>query len=123
MKKITNSLVVAWIMITKLINHTSENGCIRKKSYDGETKWKYFSIEVDELLEIYNSIWKKLAIILKKNLLENPSTITKILQTNKRSYGMTLQIFMINKMPKTGSKKIKPIIYKCCSMNVHTLYK
>ena len=113
MKKITNSLVVAWIMITKLIHHTSENGCIRKKSYDGETKWKYFSIEVDELLEIYNSIWKNLAIILKKNLLENPSTIKKILQTNKRSYGMTLQIFMINKMPKTGSKKIKPIIYKC----------
>ena len=88
MKKITNSFVVAWIMITKLIH-------------------------LDELLEKYNSIWKNLAIILKKNLIENPSTIKKILESNQKSYGMTLQIFMINKMPKVGSKKMKPITHKC----------
>ena len=74
-KKITNFLVVAWIMITKLIH-------------------------LDELLEKYNSIWKNLAIILKRNLIENLSTIKKILENNQKSYGMTLQIFMINKCLK-----------------------
>ena len=29
------------------------------KSYDGQTKWMYFLIEGDELLEKYNTIWDK----------------------------------------------------------------
>ena len=29
------------------------------KSHDGQTKWMYFLIEDDELLEIYNIIWNK----------------------------------------------------------------
>ena len=57
-------------------------------------------IHLDELLEKYNSIWKNLAIILKRNLIENLSTIKKILENNQKSYGMTLQIFMINKCLK-----------------------
>ena len=27
------------------------------KSYDGQTKWKYFSIEDDDLLEKHKTIW------------------------------------------------------------------
>ena len=33
--------------------------CAYVKSYDGETKWIYFSIEDDELLERCNNIWKR----------------------------------------------------------------
>ena len=29
------------------------------KSYDGQTKWMYFLIEGDDLLEKYNTIWDK----------------------------------------------------------------
>ena len=29
------------------------------KSYDGQTKWMYFLIEDDDLLEKYNTIWDK----------------------------------------------------------------
>ena len=29
------------------------------KSYDGKTKWIYFLIEDDDLLEIHNAIWYK----------------------------------------------------------------
>ena len=37
------------------------------KCYDGETKWIYFLIESDELLEIYNHVSKTvLATVLKK---------------------------------------------------------
>ena len=37
------------------------------KCYDGETKWIYFLIESDELLEVYNHVSKTvLATVLKK---------------------------------------------------------
>ena len=31
------------------------------KSYDGQTKWMYFLIEDDDLLEKYNTIWNKVS--------------------------------------------------------------
>ena len=36
------------------------------KSYDGQTKWMYFSIEDDDLLEKYNAIWDKISADVKK---------------------------------------------------------
>ena len=48
------------------------------KHYDGQTKWMYFSIKDDKLLEKYNTIWDQLfksALILKKNLIANLSMI------------------------------------------------
>ena len=37
------------------------------KSYDGQTKWMYFLIEVDDLLEKYNTIWDKISTKIKKD--------------------------------------------------------
>ena len=57
-------------MLPKTSNHV--------KNYDGQTKWTYFSIEDDSLLEKYNTIWDQLfksALILKKNLIANLSMI------------------------------------------------
>ena len=34
--------------------------------YDGQTKWMYFLIENDELLEKYNTIWDKFSADIKK---------------------------------------------------------
>ena len=31
------------------------------KSYDGKTKWMYFLIEDDDLLEKYSTIWNKVS--------------------------------------------------------------
>ena len=36
------------------------------KSYDGQTKWMYFLIEDDDLLQKYNSIWDKVSADMKK---------------------------------------------------------
>ena len=36
------------------------------KSYDGQTKWMYFLIEDDDLLEKYNTIWDKVSADIKK---------------------------------------------------------
>ena len=38
------------------------------KSYDGQTKWIYFLIEDDDLLEKYNSIWDKVNSDIKKRV-------------------------------------------------------
>ena len=48
------------------------------KSYDRQTKWMYFLIEDDELLEKYNTIWDKVSADIKKNLIANLSTIKNI---------------------------------------------
>ena len=38
------------------------------KSYDGQTKWMYFLIENDDLLENYNTIWDKVRADIKKRI-------------------------------------------------------
>ena len=39
------------------------------KSYDGQTKWTYFLIEVDDLLlKKYNTIWDKVSADIKNEL-------------------------------------------------------
>ena len=39
------------------------------KSYDGKTKWMYFLIKDDGLLEKYNTIWDKDTADIKNNLI------------------------------------------------------
>ena len=50
------------------------------KSYDGQTKWVYFFIEDDGLLEKYNTIWDKVSDDIKKNLIVNLSIIKTFLK-------------------------------------------
>ena len=35
------------------------------ESYGGQTKWRYFLIEDDDLLQIYNTIWDKVSADIK----------------------------------------------------------
>ena len=46
------------------------------KSYDWQTKWMYFLIEDDDLMEKYNTIWDKVSTNIEKNLIASLS-ITK----------------------------------------------
>ena len=39
------------------------------KSYDGQTKWMYFLIEDDDLLEKCKTIWDKVNADIKNNLI------------------------------------------------------
>ena len=52
------------------------------KSYDGETKWMYFLIEDDDLLEKYNSIWDKVSADIKKEF-DSESVYNKIFWKTK----------------------------------------
>ena len=42
------------------------------KSYDEQTKWMYFLIEDDDLLEKINTIWDKVSTDIKKELGKEP---------------------------------------------------
>ena len=50
------------------------------KIYDGQTKWMYFLIEDNDLLEKYNTIWDKVSADIKKNLMANLFIIKKFLK-------------------------------------------
>ena len=45
------------------------------KSYDEQTKWMYFLIEVDDLLKKYNSLCNKVSPDMKKSLIASLLTI------------------------------------------------
>ena len=66
-------------------------------SYEGETKWMYFLIEGDDLLEKYHNIWDKVSTDIKKEF-DNKSVYNKeYLKAKTKSHGDELQIFMIKK--------------------------
>ena len=51
------------------------------KSYDGQTKWMYFLIEGDDLLEKYNTIWDKVSADMKKEFDSEPVYNKNFLKT------------------------------------------
>ena len=51
------------------------------KIYDGQTKWMYFLIEDDDLLEKYNTIWDKVSANIKKDVDRKPVYNKEFLKT------------------------------------------
>ena len=54
---------------------------------DGHTKWMYFLLEDNNLLEKCNTIWDKASADIKKNLMVDLFTIKFFLETKVKSYG------------------------------------
>ena len=73
------------------------------KGYDGQTKWMYFLIEDDNLLEKYNTIWDKVSAVVKKDFDSEPVYIKKFLKTKRKPYGDKATNFHDKEMPKAGS--------------------
>ena len=42
------------------------------KIFDGQTKWMYFLIEGDELLEKYSTVWNKVSADIEKEFDSEP---------------------------------------------------
>ena len=71
-----------------------------RKDFD-ETKYIYFLIKDDELLEQYNEIWEKLKNSPKKELGSNPIYNEKYLKAKIKSYNGKINAnFHNNKIPK-----------------------
>ena len=56
------------------------------KRHGGQTKWIYFLIEDDDLLEKYNTIWDKVSADIKKEFDSEPVYNTNYFRTNKISW-------------------------------------
>ena len=69
------------------------------KSYDDQTKWKYFSIEDDDLFKKYNTIWDKVSADIRKEFDSEP-VYYKSLKTKIKFYGDEATDFHDNEIPK-----------------------
>ena len=52
------------------------------KRYDGQTKWMYFLIEDDDLLEKHNTIWDKVGADIRKEFDSESIYNSQFLKTN-----------------------------------------
>ena len=67
------------------------------KRYDGQTKWMYFLIEDDKLLEKYNTISDKVSADIKKEFDSEPVNNKEFLNTKIKSRGDEVTVFIIKK--------------------------
>ena len=71
------------------------------KSYDRQTKWMYFLIKDDDLLEKYKTIWDKVNANIKKE--SDPVYNKEFLKTKIKSLGDEVTDFYDIKIPKVDS--------------------
>ena len=73
------------------------------KDYDGETKWMFFHIEDDDLLEKYNIIWGIVSTEIKREFDSEPVYNEEFLKTKIKSHGDEAKDFYDKKFPKIES--------------------
>ena len=73
------------------------------KSYDGQTKWMYFLIEDDGLLEKYNAVWDKVSADIKKEFGGEPIYKKIFLKTKIKSHGDEVTDIYDKEIPKMDS--------------------
>ena len=76
------------------------------KGYDGQTKWKYFLIEDDDLLKKYNTIWDKISDDIKKEFDNEPAYNKKCLKTKIKYRGVKVTDFYDKIFLKSDSNYI-----------------
>ena len=75
------------------------------KSYDGQTKWLYFLIQIDDLFENYNTIWDKVSVGIKKESDSEPVYDKNIFKTKIKSHGAEVIDFYSRKISKVDSNQ------------------
>ena len=73
------------------------------KSSDDQTKWMYFLIEADNLLNRCHTIWDKVSGDTKKGFDSKPAYNKKILKTKIKSHGDEVTDFYDKEIPKEDS--------------------
>ena len=67
------------------------------KSYDGQTKWMYFLIEDDDLLENYNTIQDAVRTDIKQEFDRKPAYNKEFSKAKIKSHGDKVTDFIIKK--------------------------
>ena len=73
------------------------------KIYNGQTKWMYFLIKDDALLEKYNTIWDKFSADIKKQFDSDPAYNKNQLKTKIKSHGDEVTDFYDKEISKLDS--------------------
>ena len=73
------------------------------KCYDRQTKWMYFLIEDDDLLEKYSTIWDKVSDDIKKEFDSEPVYNKIFLKTKIKSHDHEVIDFYDKEIPKVDS--------------------
>ena len=73
------------------------------RCYDGQTKWMYFFIEDDDLLEKYNTIWDKVSVDIKNEFDTKLVYNKNFLKIKIKSHGNEVTDFYDKKTPKVDS--------------------
>ena len=73
------------------------------KCHDGQTKWMYFLIKNNDLLEKYNTIWDKVSVDIKNVFDSELGYNKKILKTKVKSYGDEVTDFYNKEIHKVDS--------------------
>ena len=68
------------------------------KGYDRQTKWMYFLIEDDDVLEKYDTIWDKVGGDIKKEFDSEPVYNKNYLKTTIKSHGNEITDFYDKKL-------------------------
>ena len=88
-----------------MIQYNALNICAYVKRYDVKTKWMYFLIEDDDLLEKCNNIWDKVSADIKKEFDSRPAYNKKNLKTKIKSHGDKVTNFHNKKFLKLDSNR------------------
>ena len=89
----------------KPLNIMLPNATTYVKGYDGQTKWMYFLIEDDDLLEKYNTAWDKVKPDIKIEFDSEPVYNKEFLKTKIKSHGNDAKDFYDKKIPKVDSNQ------------------
>ena len=73
------------------------------KRYNGQTRWMYFLIEDDDLLEKYNTNWDKVSDDIKEESDSEPVYNKSFLKTKIKSHGDEVTNFYDKKICKVDS--------------------
>ena len=73
------------------------------KSYNEQTKWMYFLIKDDDLLEKFNTIWNKVSADIKKEFHSELVHNEKLLKTKIKSHGNEVADFYNKEIPRVDS--------------------
>ena len=73
------------------------------KSYGRQTKWMYFMIKDDDLLEKYNAIWDKVSADIENEIDSKPVYSKEFLRTKIKPHGDEVTDFYDKKINKVDS--------------------
>ena len=76
-------------------------------AYGGQTKWMYFLIEDDDLLEKYNTIWVKVSADIKKEFDSDPAYNKIFLKTKIKSHGDEVTDFYDKEIPIISTNQLE----------------